>query len=46
MDKIVEKLVEVETMRGDEFRDILSKFATIPEANVQNKAVLEPLVPA
>ncbi|KAK9815094.1 hypothetical protein WJX73_007363 [Symbiochloris irregularis] len=46
MDKIVERLVEVETMRGDEFREVLSTFTTIPEANVRNKAALQPLVPA
>ena len=44
MDRIVEVLQEVETMRGDEFRKILSQYTKIPEANLQNKEVLEPLV--
>lgn len=43
MDRIVENLVEVETMTGNEFRDILSTFTKIPEGNVQNKEVLEPI---
>ena len=44
MDRIVEVLQEVETMRGDQFRSILSEYTTIPEVNLQNKEVLEPLV--
>eukprot|EP00898_Chlorokybus_atmophyticus_P001112 jgi/Chlat1/2000/Chrsp158S02317 len=33
MDKIVEVLVEKETITGDEFRSILSQYTTIPEVN-------------
>ncbi|KAK9815331.1 hypothetical protein WJX72_001887 [[Myrmecia] bisecta] len=33
MDKIVEVLLEKETMTGDEFREILSRYTTIPEVN-------------
>ncbi|RZS29398.1 hypothetical protein BHM03_00063128 [Ensete ventricosum] len=33
MDKIVEVLLEKETMTGDEFRAILSEFAEIPVEN-------------
>ena len=43
MDKIVEKLLEVETMRGDEFREILSQYTKIPEVNLQNKEALDPI---
>lgn len=43
MDRIVESLVEVETMRGDEFRKLLSGYTKIPEVNLQNKEVLEPI---
>lgn len=31
MDAIVEVLLEKETMTGDEFRAILSKYATMPQ---------------
>ena len=31
MDVIVEELIETETMTGERFREILSKYATIPE---------------
>ncbi len=31
MDKIVDLLIEKETLDGEEFRSILSKFASIPE---------------
>merc|ERR1712174_88530 len=40
MDKIVEVLVEKETMSGDEFRELLAQYTTIPEANL----VTTPLV--
>ena len=33
MDKIVEVLLEKETMTGDEFRAILSEFTEIPGEN-------------
>ncbi|KAJ9514400.1 hypothetical protein QJQ45_012379 [Haematococcus lacustris] len=39
MDRIVEVLIEKETLTGDEFRAMLSKFAKIPDENLQ--AVLE-----
>ena len=31
MDKLVEQLIEQETMDGDEFRVVVSEFAEIPE---------------
>ncbi|MGC6483599.1 MAG: ATP-dependent zinc metalloprotease FtsH [Synechococcus sp.] len=31
MDHLVERLIEIETMDGDEFRTMVSEFATIPE---------------
>ncbi|CAG9462224.1 unnamed protein product [Pedinophyceae sp. YPF-701] len=34
MDRIVEVLVEKETLTGDEFRSLLSEYATIPEVNI------------
>ena len=34
MDKIVEVLVEKETMSGDEFRELLAQYTTIPESNL------------
>jgi cell division protease FtsH len=33
-DKIVEVLMEKETMGGDEFREILSRYATIPQSHL------------
>ena len=33
MDKIVEVLIEKETITGDEFRTMLSKFTKMPEAS-------------
>eukprot|EP01026_Neomeris_dumetosa_P029135 TRINITY_DN2361_c0_g1_i1.p2 TRINITY_DN2361_c0_g1~~TRINITY_DN2361_c0_g1_i1.p2 ORF type:complete len:136 (-),score=32.51 TRINITY_DN2361_c0_g1_i1:155-562(-) len=35
IDKIVDELVEVETMDGDRFRELLGSFTTIPEENIQ-----------
>lgn len=35
MDAIVEVLLEKESMSGDEFRAILSRYATIPQENVE-----------
>eukprot|EP00873_Tetraselmis_striata_P011699 jgi/Tetstr1/431963/TSEL_021440.t1 len=34
LDRISEILIEKETITGDEFREILSKYATIPEENL------------
>jgi cell division protease FtsH len=34
MDKIVEVLLEKESMTGDEFRELLSQYATIPQENL------------
>jgi cell division protease FtsH len=34
VDKIVEVLLEKETMSGDQFREILSQFVTIPQENL------------
>lgn len=31
MDRLVERLIEIETMNGDEFRDMVAKATTIPE---------------
>ena len=38
MDKIVEVLIEKETMTGDEFRTLLSQYTTIPEENLKAAA--------
>ncbi|GFR50599.1 hypothetical protein Agub_g12874 [Astrephomene gubernaculifera] len=35
MDRIVEALLEKETLTGDEFRSMLAEYATIPEENVK-----------
>lgn len=35
MDKIVEVLLEKETLTGKEFRELLSQYTTIPEENMQ-----------
>merc|ERR1711871_426527 len=37
MDEIVEELLEVETMDGARFREVLVKYATIPEENIPKK---------
>ena len=34
MDKVVDVLIEKETISGDEFREILSQYTTIPEENM------------
>ena len=41
MDHLVERLIEIETMDGDEFRTLVSEFATIPEKE-RTVAVLNP----
>lgn len=43
IDKIVEVLLEKETMSGDEFRAILSEFVEIPSENRVAPAVPAPL---
>lgn len=35
MDRIVEALMDKETLTGDEFRAMLSEFTTIPEENAK-----------
>jgi cell division protease FtsH len=35
MDAIVEVLLEKETMSGDEFRDILARYASIPPDHLE-----------
>merc|ERR1711924_320199 len=35
IDEVVELLIERETISGDEFRDILSKYTKIPEENLK-----------
>lgn len=48
MDKVVEVLLERETMSGDEFRAILAEYAEIPDENLeavrQQKAQPEPVL--
>ena len=39
MDHLVERLIEIETMDGDEFRDLVSEFTAIPEKE-RTEAVL------
>eukprot|EP01023_Acetabularia_acetabulum_P046369 TRINITY_DN477_c0_g1_i11.p1 TRINITY_DN477_c0_g1~~TRINITY_DN477_c0_g1_i11.p1 ORF type:complete len:688 (-),score=212.21 TRINITY_DN477_c0_g1_i11:253-2316(-) len=34
IDKIVEELLEIETMDGDRFRELIGKYTTIPEENI------------
>ena len=34
IDKLVDLLIEKETISGEEFRDIVSEFATVPEKNI------------
>jgi cell division protease FtsH len=35
VDRITELLIERETLNGDDFRKILSEYATIPEENLE-----------
>ncbi len=45
IDKIVELLQERETISGDEFREILGQYTTIPESNLKAaKSTLEPIL--
>lgn len=39
MDRIVEVLLEEETLSGDRFREILSQFQEIPAAGSKNELV-------
>lgn len=41
IDKLVEVLMERETLTGDEFRAILSEFSVIPSDNVNRKPIRE-----
>jgi cell division protease FtsH len=40
IDVIVEELLEVETMTGERFREILSQYVTIPEENIPKEIVM------
>ena len=40
IDVIVEELLEVETMTGERFREILSEYVTIPEENIPKEIVM------
>jgi len=40
IDVIVEELLEVETMTGERFREILSQYASIPEENVPKEIAM------
>lgn len=46
MDKIVEKLIIDETIRGDDFRSMLSKYTKIPESNMATPTDVESSIPA
>lgn len=41
IDKLVDVLLEKETLTGDEFRAILSEFTNIPSANINSKPIRE-----
>lgn len=34
MDAIIDELIEKESLSGDEFRDVLSQYAKIPDVNL------------
>jgi len=40
IDAVVEELLEVETMTGERFREILSKYVTIPEENIPKEIAM------
>lgn len=44
MDKIVEELMEKETLTGDEFRALLAQYVTIPEENLKAAAAKDTLL--
>lgn len=41
IDKLVEVLIERETLSGEEFRALLSEFTDIPSENVNKKSIKE-----
>jgi len=46
IDKIVEKLIVDETIRGEDFRHMLSKYTQIPESNMATPTTVESSIPA
>merc|ERR1719258_746198 len=38
VDRITEELIEIETMSGERFREILSEYVDIPEVNIPKEA--------
>lgn len=46
LDKIVERLIVDETIRGEDFRSMLSKFTNIPESNMATPTEVESSIPA
>ena len=46
IDKVVERLIVDETIRGEDFREMLSKYTKIPESNMATPTKVESSVPA
>lgn len=46
IDKIVERLIVDETIRGEDFRKMLSKYTQIPESNMATPTTVESNIPA
>jgi hypothetical protein len=46
IDKIVERLIVDETIRGEDFRQMLSKYTQIPESNMATPTTVESSIPA
>lgn len=46
LDKIVERLIVDETIRGEDFREMLSKYTKIPESNMATPTTVESSIPA
>lgn len=46
MDKIVEELMEVETMDGSRFRELLAQYTPIPESNIPRGEAIAPATAA
>ncbi|KAL3144023.1 ATP-dependent zinc metalloprotease FTSH 2, chloroplastic [Trebouxia sp. C0010 RCD-2024] len=46
IDKIVERLIVDETIRGEDFREMLSKYTNIPESNMATPTKVESSIPA